>query len=138
MASPANDDSASQRPATQLGTRIPEWVYTTPLGDEQEKSKWDKYRPDILLATEGSPCHGDRLQQFYNRSIHMVEVKYCRDTDRSAQCHKAEQQHEALMEALLQVGYKRLLISTNSCTYTSSHLAPPAPSTTKHIHETLK
>ena len=35
-----------------------------------------------------------------------MEVKYCRDTDRSSQCLRAEQQHEALRDALLQVGYK--------------------------------
>ena len=35
-----------------------------------------------------------------------MEVKYCRDTDKSKQALRAVQQHEALREALLQVGYK--------------------------------
>ena len=100
-------DGMSQRPPeTQLGTRIPEWVYDTPLGAAQDKSQWDRYRPDILIATEGKSRHGDRIQQFHDRVIHIVEVKYCRDTDRSNQALKAEQQHQALREALLQVGYK--------------------------------
>jgi hypothetical protein len=90
----------------QLGTRIPAWVYDTPLGPEQDRSKWDRFRPDILLVTEGSSCAGDRLAQFYKRTVHIVEVKYCRDTDPSAQSLRAEQQHEALRDALLQVGYK--------------------------------
>jgi hypothetical protein len=70
---------------------------------------WDSCRPDILIATEGSACQGDRIQQFYGRTIHIVEVKYCRDTDKSTlstQALRATQQHEALKEALLQVGYK--------------------------------
>jgi ribonuclease HI len=100
-------DGMSQRPPeTQLGTRIPEWVYDTPLGTAQDKTEWDRYRPDILIATEGKPSQGDRIQQFHDRIIHIVEVKYCRDTDRSNQALKAEQQHQALREALLQVGYK--------------------------------
>jgi hypothetical protein len=103
----SHDDGGSQQPSTPLlGTRIPEWIYSTPLGAEQDKAAWDKYRPDILIAMEGACSHADRIQQFHNRTIHIVEVKYCRDTDRSAQCLRAEQQHEALRAALLQVGYK--------------------------------
>ncbi len=49
---------------------------------------------------------GDRIQQLYGRTIHIVEVKYCRDIDKSKQALRAVQQHEALREALLQVGYK--------------------------------
>jgi ribonuclease HI len=103
----SHDDGGSQQPSTPLlGTRIPDWIYSTPLGAEQDKAAWNKYRPDILIAMEGACSHGDRIQQFHNRTIHIVEVKYCRDTDRSAQCLRAEQQHEALRAALLQVGYK--------------------------------
>lgn len=99
-------DSNSLTPRAQLGTRIPEWVYNTPLGPDQDKAEWDRYRPDVLIATEGAPSAGDRIQQFHKRSIHIVEVKYCRDTDRSSQCLRATQQHEALRDALLKVGYK--------------------------------
>jgi hypothetical protein len=66
----------------------------------------DRYRPDILIATEGKACQGDIIQQFYGHTIHIVEVKYCRDTDKSTQALRATQQHEALKEALLKVGYK--------------------------------
>jgi ribonuclease HI len=101
------DDTTCRGPTAQLlGTRIPEWIYDTPLGAVQDKTNWDKFRPDILIATEGKPCHGDRIRQFHDRSIHIVEVKYCRDTDRSSQALRAEQQHEALRESLLQVGYQ--------------------------------
>jgi ribonuclease HI len=105
-ADPNCKSQGTQGPTTQLGTRIPEWVYDTPLGTDQDKSQWDRYRPDILVATQGNPCDGDRIQQFHDRRIHIVEVKYCRDTDRSTQALKAEQQHAALRESLLQVGYK--------------------------------
>jgi hypothetical protein len=104
---PGGSQDGSQLPRTQLlGTRIPEWIYSTPLGADQDKTTWDRYRPDILIAMEGACTQGDRIQQFHNRSIHMVEVKYCRDTDRTSQCLRAEHQHEALRAALLQVGYK--------------------------------
>jgi hypothetical protein len=58
-----HDDCMSQRHTAQLGTRIPEWVYDTPLGTAQDKTKWDRHRPDILIATEGKACQGDRIQQ---------------------------------------------------------------------------
>ena len=104
----SQSDGGSQLPSGTplLGTRIPEWIYSTPLGAEQDKAEWDRYRPDILIAMEGACSDGNRIQQFHSRSIHIVEVKYCRDTDRSAQCLRAEQQHEALRAALQQVGYK--------------------------------
>jgi hypothetical protein len=62
----------------------------------------------LMADTNCVPRGGDRIQQFYGRTIHIVEVKYCRDTDKSTQqALRATQQHEALKEALLvQVWYK--------------------------------
>ena len=126
------DDCVPQQHAPQLGTRIPEWVYDTPLGTAQDKTKWDRYRPDILIATEGKACHGDRIQQFYGRTIHIVEVKYCRDTDKSTQALRATQQHEALKQALLQVGYKPeqlhmhvITLGATGTIYTDTHSTLP-------------
>ena len=48
----------------------------------------------------------DPIDSFRSRTIHIVEVKYCRDTDRSAQSIKAEQQHADLRAALLGIGYQ--------------------------------
>ncbi len=129
----------SPRHTAQLGTRIPEWVYDTPLGTAKDKTKWDRYRPDILIATEGKACQGDRIQQFYGRTIHesydhIVEVKYCRDTEKSTQALRATQQHEALKQALLQVGYKLeqlhihvITLGATGTIYTDTH------STLRHL-----
>jgi hypothetical protein len=84
-----HDDCLSRRHTAWLGTRIPEWVYDTLLGTAPDKSKWDRYRPDILIATEGKVCQRDMIQQFYGRTIHIVEVKYCHDTDKSTQALRA-------------------------------------------------
>jgi hypothetical protein len=98
------DTTEAAQPA-QLGTRIPAWVYDTPMGQIQDAADWNKYRPDIMIATPGNP-NGDRIQQFYSRAIHIIEVKYCRDTDRSVQSLRARQQHDGLHNALLRIGYQ--------------------------------
>ncbi len=102
----AADGSRQQAQQAQLGTRLPEWIYDTPLCPQEDKVELDRYRPDILIATTGDPSKGDRIKQFHSRSIHIVEVKYCRDTGRSAQSLRAQQQHEDLRNALLRIGYK--------------------------------
>jgi hypothetical protein len=64
-----------------------------------------------------------------------VEVKYyCRDTDKSTQALRATQQHEALKEALLQVGYKPeqlhmhvITLGATGTIYTDTH------STLRHL-----
>ncbi len=63
-----------------------------------------------------------------------MEVKYCRDTDKNTQALRATQQHEALKEALLQVGYKpeqiHMHVTTLGATgtiYTDTH------STLRHL-----
>ena len=99
------DPPAAQQPTQLLGTRIPAWIYDTPLGQTQDPAEWNKYRPDIMIAMAGSPG-GDRIEQFHSRIIHIVEVKYCRDTDRNAQSLRAHQQHEGLRNALMRIGYK--------------------------------
>jgi hypothetical protein len=99
------DDRTSQHHATRMG-RIFEWVFDIPLGDNQDNINWDRYHPDILIATEGKACQGDIIRQLCDCTIHIVEAKYCCDTEKNKQALKAVQQHEALREALLQVGYK--------------------------------
>ncbi len=75
-------DGMSQRPSeTQLGTRIPAGVgrcTTPPLALPRIKpSVTGIALPDILIATKGkSRHHGDRIQQFHDRSIHIYFFSY--------------------------------------------------------------
>ena len=54
-----HDCSKSQTHRHQFGTRIPPWVYHTPLGEEQNKADWDRYRPDIMIAVAGDALQSD-------------------------------------------------------------------------------
>ena len=72
------DDST----AAGIGTRIPEWVCTPPVGQPPDMTAWRRCRPDILIA-----------------------IKYCRDTDNTPQTQRAEDQHRQLRESLLGIGY---------------------------------
>jgi hypothetical protein len=82
----AEDAALMQHAMTSGGsfaTRIPEWVYTKGRRQKQsveEQSKWDKYRPDILMinGTLKIPIEAD-----------VVEIKYCRDTDPTMQPSRA-------------------------------------------------
>ena len=71
------------------------------LGPERHKPppKWNSYRPDILMVTGGprKPVH--------RRHVHIVEVKYCRDTDWQGQEQPAINQHDVLADHLAQIGY---------------------------------
>jgi hypothetical protein len=58
------DDCMSERHAAQLGTRTPEWVYDIPLGTAQDRNKWDRYRPDILIAVEGIESNNSMAARF--------------------------------------------------------------------------
>ena len=94
------DDST----AAGIGTRIPEWVCTPPVGQPPDMTAWRRCRPDILIAVRG---RGDRdtLDEFASRQLHILEIKYCRDTDNTPQTQRAEDQHRQLRESLLGIGY---------------------------------
>jgi hypothetical protein len=76
----AGDDEAI------IGTRLPEDIAKA-CGDAGKLS-----RPDILIA------HGTNTPG--STQIHVVEIKYCRDTDRSSQRQAALEQHEVLIRRL--------------------------------------
>ena len=98
------DDST----AAGIGTRIPEWVCTPPVGQPPDMTAWRRCRPDILIAVRG---RGDRdtLDEFASRQLHILEIKYCRDTDNTAQ-----DQHRQLRESLLGIGYPAPYSSNSS------------------------
>ena len=103
---PAGDDEQAgpPPPAARLATRIPEWVYTHPAGPPADPAAWQRYRPDILIAVRGSK-DGTEAEEFAARQLHIIELKYCRDTDDTAQQERAAAQHSALVQALISVGY---------------------------------
>jgi hypothetical protein len=43
----------------------------------EEKSKWDKYRPDILMIAGTT----EKTHKAQRSGCTVVEIKYCRDTD---------------------------------------------------------
>jgi hypothetical protein len=79
--------------AGSFATRIPEWVYTKGRRRKpsvEERSKWDKYRPDILIIAETNK------RSIKRRETDVVEMTYCRDTD-PTRCNRAgaENHHDA-------------------------------------------
>jgi hypothetical protein len=119
-----------------FATRIPEWVYTKGRRRKpslEEKSKWDKYRPDILMIA------GTNKRPINRREADVVELKYCRDTDPTMQQSRAENQHDAaatteshrsvsLMQSLRDAGYRPdkvllhvILLGVGGTIYSSMH-----------------
>jgi len=83
-----------------VAPRIPAWVYSTSAAASRHvPMQWHNYRPDALLVTGGprKPVH--------KRHVHLVEIKYCRDTDWHRQQQRAELQHDDLVGHLIRVGY---------------------------------
>ena len=120
-----------------FATRIPEWVYTKGRRSKpsaNEKNKWDRYRPDILMIA------GTNKKSIKRREVDVVEIKYCRDTDPTMQQSRAEMQHDAtasssdgrhnvsLMQSLRDTGYRPskirlhvILLGVGGTIYSSMH-----------------
>jgi hypothetical protein len=94
---PTNTDST--RLATTVGTRIPEWVYSTTNNNSAASLEWNKLRPDALIVNK-------KNRPNRQRKVDIVEIKYCRDTDRDPQTTKATTQHQKLQSMLIASGYK--------------------------------
>jgi hypothetical protein len=120
-----------------FATRIPPWVYMqrrNAVPSVNVKRKWDAYRPDMLLVA------GTNRVPIKRRGADIVEVKYCRDTDRSQQEMRAHVQHNAprdaggspnsLVQSLIDAGYKPsnvrlhvILLGVGGTIYHSMHTA---------------
>jgi ribonuclease HI len=88
-----------KRDGVDLATNIPDWMF--PAGtprDERDKLK-RALKPDILLYTKEGGEEKCTL-------IRLVEVKYCKDTDKSKQEERAESQHARLKALLADAGYE--------------------------------
>jgi hypothetical protein len=73
-----------------IGTRLPPSI----LEMVAEAEGGEVSRPDILIA--------HRLDVPWEAQIHIVEFKYCRDTDREARQAAGASQHETLVKCLKQ------------------------------------
>jgi hypothetical protein len=123
-------------PHASFTTRIPPWVYSRSRRgrpSDAEKQKWDKFRPDMLLVA------GTDKKPVRRREVDVVEIKYCRDTDRSQQEARARMQHDApqssdntesLLQSLQEVGYRPckirlhvILLGVGGTIYHSMHTA---------------
>jgi exonuclease III/ribonuclease HI len=80
----------------KVGSCIPEALF--PPGTDVAAAQ-KVYKPDALLQVPGQ-------KKGEPPTLHVVEVKYCRDTDRSWQAENAERQHRELMELLRQAGHR--------------------------------
>ena len=121
-------------PSRSYATRIPAWVYTKSRRSQPnpvDKTKWDRYRPDILLVA------GSDSRPIRRREVDIVEIKYCRDTDPTAQQTRAELQHDAdsdaqqpdsLVQSFKMAGYRPskirlhvILLGAGGTVYKSMH-----------------
>jgi len=97
-----------------MTTTIPAWVYSNRpprrvSGGPQTGHDWTKYKPDMLIVN-------GRRKSCRMRHAHIIELKYCRDTDRAPQTLRAQQQHLELRSALISVGYREQNIYTHVIT----------------------
>ena len=79
----AGEDAAAQ---AAIGTRLPPEIAVLVEGEDGVS------RPDILIA--------HRLDMPHLTEIHIVEIKYCRDTDRTGKQQEGAAQHEVLTRKL--------------------------------------
>jgi ribonuclease HI len=79
-----------------LPCRLPDWLIPGSVIDPAKRMKLkSSFRPDGLMVTKS--MHGCLDESSH---IHIIELKCCRDSDRSHQEARAEGQHEQLAEFL--------------------------------------
>jgi hypothetical protein len=95
-----------KRDGVDVSTSIPDWLFPADTPQEEKDKLKRKLKPDILLLTRD----GDRQRQNKRAErgtvVRLVEVKYCKDTDRTGQQEKAEVQHEELKRILEEAGHE--------------------------------
>jgi ribonuclease HI len=94
-----------RRDGVELATSIPDWMFPAEMPQEERNRLKRTLKPDILLYTkdgDGQEQAGATRQGIVAR---LVEVKYCKDTDRTGQEERAENQHEELKGILVNAGY---------------------------------
>ncbi len=78
------------------GTNVPSSLFPASWTEKELKAAQKRLKPDAIVKVKGRG--GQEV-------VHIVEVKYCRDTDRSQQEQRAEQQHQELCEAIEGAGH---------------------------------
>ena len=97
------EDKAPHIIATNPTVTLPPKQGCTEEEHSQHQASMRKLRPDIVLATADTGTPSDR-------TIHIVEVKFCKDTDHKHQLESSLNQHKTLVEALTDYGYDPLKI----------------------------
>ena len=94
------------RDGVELATSIPDWMFPASL-PQQERNRLKKtLKPDILLYTKEGGGKRRRDSRRKGTVARLVEVKYCKDTDKSGQEERAENQHAELKGLLEEAGYE--------------------------------
>ena len=92
MADIGRREKLSAAKINNKGTFIPSEYFPLHSKEAQSQQERMRYKPDALIEVKGKV--GEKS------TLHIVEFKYCRDTDRSSQETRAEQQHGRLKELL--------------------------------------
>jgi hypothetical protein len=76
---------------------IPDWIFPYKVQNNKEQLRIlkRKYKPDGLLIQQP-----DGPLKTIRTKVHIVEFKYCQDTNHKDQQHRAENQHQELYEML--------------------------------------
>jgi hypothetical protein len=85
-----------------VGHTIPATILPQGLPEARIKALQRKLKPDALLIADDGR---GRTRAW------VVEVKYCRDTDRTAQEARAQEQHRELQQLLAQAGHQADLVT---------------------------
>jgi hypothetical protein len=75
---------------------VPAGLFPASWSADKKRAAQRKLRPDALVQTHDKKG---------NCTLHIVEIKYCRDTDRSNQEQRAHKQHNRLEEVLKEAGH---------------------------------
>ena len=91
----------ADHPEYVSGTRLPKWLLPN-CPDHIRR----KMRPDILLipSLPLKPAHTPLPDS--NRTVYIIEVGYCADTNHAAKTHEKAKQHAKLAKYLRRAGWK--------------------------------
>lgn len=94
----AGSQERREEDGIRAATSIPDWVLPRGTEGEQLRRLKNTLKPDILLQVRGARGQPDTLK--------IIEVKYCKDTDKSQQEEWAAKQHKKLIGLMEEAGHK--------------------------------
>ena len=85
----------------ETDTGVPDHLLPQRIPEHERRALRRRLRPDALVYTKGNGKEPGVL--------HVIEVKYCKDTDRTVQEKRATEQHRELVALLEAAGHKTKL-----------------------------